>query len=261
MSLAVNSTISLPPPHLLLSELLGASAVIGCTPSRSWIRSAIFPVLCTCSYYIIRYAKLYIRPRWASLPGSFAVAVILRYIDFGLIRHWNFADRGPVPSLSAESSNPTSSFLSRLIHGCYTLWSFRHSNPPYEVKDVPHFSSSGPSYVPSKWQWVVQQAVAGAACYLLLDPLPQHAPPVNAAQLFDPALIRVFAWWHSGTVSELRLRALTTSGFAVTLFCTIQGVQSLAAALAVGMSVSRVEDWRPAFGDVRDAYCLKNVWR
>jgi hypothetical protein len=266
MSSAINSTISLPPPHLLLFELLGASAVIGCTPSRSSIRPAILPVLCTCSYCIIRDARLYMRPRWASLLGGFTVAVLFRYLDLGLIRRWNFEDRGPAPSpsvttpASIKSNKSASSFFSRLTYGWNTLWSFRHVNTPYEVKHVPHFSSSDPSYVPSKWRFIAQQAAAGIACYLVLDLLAQRAPPVNAAQLFDPALIPVFARWRSVTVSDLRLRALTISGFAVTFFCIIQGTQSLAGALAVGTGVSKVEDWRPAFGDIKDAYCLKNVW-
>ncbi|KAF2826078.1 hypothetical protein CC86DRAFT_370190 [Ophiobolus disseminans] len=71
----------LPPPHLLLFELVSTSAAIGCTPSGSWIRPATLPLLSACFYCIIQDGALYMRSRWASLLGGFSVAVLLRYLD------------------------------------------------------------------------------------------------------------------------------------------------------------------------------------
>jgi hypothetical protein len=271
MASAVQPGLSLPPPHLLLFELIGASAAVGCTPARSWLRPAALPVLSACSYYIIRYGALYMRPRWASLLGGFSVAVLLRYIDVGLITRWNFENKGPAspstPTINMaaqpqntlpESSNAT--FLTRLQYGWNTLWSFRQVNTPYEVKNVPKFSSSDPHYIPPRWTFVLQQAASAVVCYLALDLLGQRPPPSNPAQLFDPALIPLLSRLHSVTASETKLRALTIAGFGVTFFFVIQGFQSFAAALAVGSGLSSVENWRPAFGSIWDAYSLKNVW-
>jgi hypothetical protein len=258
------SPFSLPPPHLLLFQLLSASAAIGLTPSTSWLRPAALPVLSTCSFYIIRDAAQSMRPRWAALLGGFSVAIVLRYLDIGLLSRWSYENHGPAPSRLSSSPSGNKerddSFLQRLKYGWYTLWSFRQVNTPWEVKNVPTFSTSVPSYVPSRGPFVVQQAAAAWTCYILLDLLAQRAPPANPAQLFDPKLVPVFARWHSVTASEVKLRFLTIAGFAATFYCIIQGFQSMAAALAVGAGVSPVENWRPAFGSVLDAYSLKNVW-
>jgi len=270
MSLSNLSGFSLPVPHLLLFELVSASAAIGCTPSRSWIRPATLPILSACSYCIIRDGALYMRPRWASLLGGFSVAVLLRYLDVGLISRWNFESKGPAsPSPTVDkaghsqtdtAASSSSTLLTRLLYGWYTLWSFRQVNTPHEVKHVPKFSSADPDYVPSQRRFVLQQAMSAVVCYLLLDLLSQRPPPSNPAQLFDPTLVPVFSRLHSVTASEIKVRALTIAGFGVTFFLIIQGFQSFAAALAVGAGLSPVENWRPAFGSIWDAYSLKNVW-
>jgi hypothetical protein len=211
------------------------------------------------------------RPRWASLLGGFSFAVLLRYIDVGLITHWNIENKGPASSSTPtidmaaqsqktlpESSNVT--FLARLQYGWNTLWSFRQVNTPYEVKNVPEFSLFDPHYIPPRWPFVFRQAASAVVCYLALDLLGQRSPPSNPAQLFNPALIPLFSRLHSVTASEIKLRALTIAGFGVTFFFIIQGFQSFAAALAVGSGLSSVENWRPAFGSIWDAYSLKNVW-
>jgi hypothetical protein len=269
MNAIVHSGFILPPPHLLLFELISASAAIGCTRPGSWIRPAALPLLCACSYRIVRDGTSYMRPRWASLLGGFSVAILYRYLDIGLISKWNFEDQGPAlpptthttarvpvrPSASLEAV-----FFARLEYGWYTLWSFRQVNTPHEVKNVPKFSSSDPSYVPSRWKFVLQQAISAAVCYLGLDLLGQRPQPSNPSELFSPALVPVLSRLHSVTASEIKLRAMTILGFAVTFFLIIQGFQSFAAALAVGAGLSPVENWRPAFGSILDAYSLKNVW-
>lgn len=40
----------------------------------------------------------------------------------------------------------------------------------------------------------------------------------------------------------------------------IQGFTSVGALLAVGLGLSKVENWRPAFGSLAEAYSLKNIW-
>jgi hypothetical protein len=265
MNLVPRPNFLLPPPYLLLLELISASAAVGCTSSASWLRSATLPVLSACAYGIIRDGTLYMRPRWASLLGGFSVAVLLRYFDIGLISRWNFEDRGPAKPQTEPVTHKdvrpstTSGLLARLQFGWQTLWSFRQVNTPYEVKNVPGFRSSEPSYVPTRWTFVCQQAVSAVTCYILLDLLGQRPPPSNRAQ-FNSTLIPVFSRLQSVSAAELKLRALTITGFGVTFFLVIQGFISLAATTAVGTGLSPVESWRPAFGSIWDAYSLKTLW-
>ncbi|PVH94908.1 hypothetical protein DM02DRAFT_691959 [Periconia macrospinosa] len=263
--------LALPPAHLLLFQLIGASAAVGCPSPESWVRPAVLPILSACSYGIMKNGNAYMRPRWASLLGGFSVAVLLRYLDVGVINRWNFESQGPVGTKKAahenteghsstlRSSPSTDTFFNRMRYGWYTIWSFRQVNTPYEVRNVPRFSDFDPNYVPSRATFVLRQAASAIICYLLLDLLSQRPPPTDLSR-FDPALIPLFSRLPSVTAAELRLRALTITGFAVTFFLIIQGAQSFAAALSVATGVSPVRNWRPAFGSIWDAYSLKNVW-
>jgi hypothetical protein len=258
---------SLPPPCVLLFELLASSAVVGVTRSDSRIRPATFPILSTCAYSIIQNGSQHMRPRWASLLGGFSVAVLLQYLDLGIISRWNFSDRGPAGSQdeppNVEDSTPLRSYpttFQKVLFGWNAMWSFRHVNSPYEVKNVPPFSAVGSKYIPTKRAFVLKHSTVACICYLLLDLLGARKPPANAAQIFSPDLVPVFSRLGSITTAEIKTRALTITGFALTFYCVIQGFQSLAAAIAVGLGLSKVENWRPAFGSLSDAYSLKNVW-
>jgi hypothetical protein len=151
-------------------------------------------------------------------------------------------------------------FWNRLWFRWNSMWAFRRVNSPYEVKNVPPFSSSDPSFVPSKWTFVAQRLAITATCYLVLDLLAPRTPPTNAAGMFDPSFIPMISRIGDITFSELKRKALMISGFAVTFYCIIQTAQSFGAAVAVASGLSKVESWRPAFGSLTDAYSLKNVW-
>lgn len=263
MNSSLASFMALPPPHLLLFELLASSAVVGLTAPNSLIRPATLPVLATGVYAIVQGASQHMRPRWASLLGGFSFALLLQYIDLGLISRYNYPDRGPAQSPDAQSESQTeskASVIERLGFGWHAMWSFRHVNSSSEVRNVPPFSKLDPAYVPPKRGFVLQQFSAALVCFLLLDLLAARKPPSNAAQVFNPRLVPVFSRLSEVTAAEVKIRALTIAGFAATFYCVIQGCQSFAAALAVGLGFSPVENWRPAFGSVADAYTLKNVW-
>lgn len=140
------------------------------------------------------------------------------------------------------------------------MWAFRRVGMLEEAKNVPPFSNTDRSYIPSRWAFVSRQAAAAFTCYLLLDMLGSRKPPANARELFNPELVLLFARLSGVTAAEIKRRALAIAGFAVTFYCVIQGFQSLSATVAVALGLSKVENWRPAFGSVADAYCLKNVW-
>ncbi|KAF2865631.1 membrane bound O-acyl transferase family-domain-containing protein [Massariosphaeria phaeospora] len=269
------SSLSLPPPPVLLTfQLLTSATIIGFTPPSSWLRPAALPLLSACAACIVRNAPAYMRPRWGSLLGGFSVALLLQYVDLGVISRWGFGDGGKVAAKEREGDddddadvrkasrnrNRNSSVAARFAFGWHALWSFRHINSPHSVPSIPPFSTASPAYVPPRRRFVAQQCAVACTCYILLDLLAARPPPANAAQIFNPALVPFFARLGSVTGAEIKLRALSIAGFAFTFYCVIQGFQSLAAAVAVGLGVSGVEEWRPAFGRLADAWRLKNVW-
>ncbi|KAJ4305439.1 hypothetical protein N0V90_000970 [Kalmusia sp. IMI 367209] len=258
--------IALPPPHLLLFQLAASSAVIGFTSPNALARPATVPLLGTCVYLIARTSTRYMRARWASLLGGFSFALLLQYLDLALVRNLSFENARSESDAQKKIKQPLRdevsqvAMLDRFKFGWNWMWSFRRVGTPQEPRNIPPFSKTNPSYVPSRWSFVAQQTAAAVTCYLLLDLLAARKPPANAHELFNPELIPLFSRLSSVTTAEIKRRALTIGGFAVTFYCIIQGFQSFSTAVAVASGLSKVENWRPAFGSVADGYSLKNVW-
>jgi hypothetical protein len=242
---------ALPPPHILLFELLLSSATIGLTPPSSLIRPAALPILGTCVYAIVHTSPQYMRARWAALLGGFSFTVLLQYTDVAVISKRNCS--------APHDCNAHPSLLGRWRRGWTVLWSFRHLDTPSEAKHTPHFDANDKTYIPPRAGFVARQALAAAVCYLVLDLIAQRPPPANPQALFHPSLIPFFARLPSVTAPQVKLRFLSLAGFAVTFYCIIQGATACAASLAVGLGLSDVRSWRPAFGAVADAYSLKKL--
>lgn len=65
-----------------------------------------------CSHLIISQGAIYIRPRWASLFGNSGVAILLRYLDAGLIHQWNFEHLRPeLSNVAPAAPNRSGSIL------------------------------------------------------------------------------------------------------------------------------------------------------
>lgn len=93
--------------------------------------------------------------------------------------------------LSSKDSDglPAHKFWNPLSFGWSSMWAFRRVNTSYEVKHVPPYSSSDPSYVPPKWTFIGQRLLVTAACYLVLDLLALRKPAVNNTGIFGPAQV------------------------------------------------------------------------
>ncbi|PQE23046.1 hypothetical protein CJF32_00004434 [Rutstroemia sp. NJR-2017a WRK4] len=262
-----------PAPIAFLAQLSISSITIGFTPAYSFIRPAAFPLVSACVYSILNGAKTQMRPRWASLLGGASFMFLLQYLDLGLVRQWNWRDRGPA---STEDLNTTKKHAeegrahvsqakehdvwAKLRWAWSSMLALRHVNTKYEARNVPVFKASDPTFVPSKPAFLVRESIIALICYLLLDLMAQRPPSPNAPQLFDEALIPVFRRLGDVTLPQLWLRALSLAGFAVTFWALIRGYAAAAGALTVALDVNEPRDWRPPFGSLFQAYSVKNLW-
>lgn len=140
------------------------------------------------------------------------------------------------------------------------MWAYRHLNSKYEIKNVPPFSTEDSAFNPPRWPFVFRRTLLAAVYYLLADLLSARPPPKNNAALFDDALVPVFRRLGSITSSQLQLRALSTAGFWLTVYCVVQGGHAVASAMAVTLGLSDVGQWRPIFGSVSVSYTLRDFW-
>ena len=273
LSLLASPLSSFPAPLAILTQLTLSSATIGLTPACSLARPAAFPLISACVYSVLTGARVQMRPRWASLLGGASFMFLLQYLDLGLVRRWNWHDRGPAPSkgltrrekdnqggrASVSPANEHSAWA-EFCWGWSSMFALRHVNTRHEARNTPAFKDSDPSWVPSKPAFLARESAVALLCYFLLDLMAQRPPAPNAPQLFDEALVPVFRRLSEVTLPQLRLRALSIVGFAATFWALIRGYAAAAGTLTVALGVNEPRDWRPPFGSLFQAYSVQNFW-
>jgi hypothetical protein len=85
-------------------------------------------------------------------------------------------------------------------------------------------------------------------------------PTTNAAS-FSPEMIPFFARLDQVSSQEVIRRLVTTLGVGFGVYCVELGVHSIVAFLDVGLGISEVQQWRPLFGSLKDAYTVRRFWR
>ncbi|MCJ1267838.1 hypothetical protein MMC22_007724 [Lobaria immixta] len=207
------------------------------------------------------------RSPWAAFVGGFSITFLLQYISAALLSRWSFTTSGPSTAPSPQNLKPdreknTAGELlgARLKFGFLAATSFRHTDTPYEVKNVPHFSAQDPNYVPSRTEFLRRKVITILICYLVLDLLSLDADAETNSINFSPEKIPLFTRLGDVTGKELLMRLFATLGFGACVYIFQTGVQSIFALLDVGLGMNEVKSWRPMFGPPRDAYTLRRFW-
>jgi hypothetical protein len=186
------------PILLVLTEMIITSIVVGFTlPSSTIIRCGTFPFMALCMWQCIPTSiEHMVHTPWASLVSGYAVVFLFHFIDVALLSRWSFRTGGPRtgPGLQVRSSstkaqlakyerNPSvhvdnhGSWWDKFVFGLSITCSFRFIGTPYQVRNVPRFSNSDPSYVPSRAQFLRRAALIIFVCYLALDATTSNMNP------------------------------------------------------------------------------------
>ncbi len=269
--------LQLYPVLLLVTEVVIISLITGFSSSSSILRIAALPFVALCVCLAIPACTTHMQRRpWGAFVGGYSITFLLQYINVALLSKWSFENHGPLmvaPSTSQEfkakddsgdtksQKDVTNSIWSRGKFGLLTATSFRHSGTSYEVKNVPRFSSRDPSYIPSRWEFLRQKAATALTCYLVLDLFGLFSDPTTNAASFSPEMIPFFARLDQVSSQEVIRRLVTTLGVGFGVYCVELGVHSIVAFLDVGLGISEVQQWRPLFGSLKDAYTVRRFWR
>lgn len=257
------------PLFLLAAEILSTALVIGFTPSSSPLRFIFLVLLSLCVCTAIPTCTDHIpRNPWAAFVAGYLATLLLQYISTAVLGRWSFDNQGPRPlnAASAESKSgnlyklPRSlraTFWDRLKFGFQVTTSFRYIGTPYQVRNLPHFSASDPSYIPSRSKFLSRKAIIFLVSFSVLDLISLSADP----QLdFSPETIPLFTRVGHITSQQLLTRLITTLGYGIAVCSFQQLVHSIVALIDVGFGFSKVESWRPLFGSPGEAYTLRRFW-
>lgn len=268
------------PLFLLAIEILSIALVTGFTPSSSPFRIVVLVPLCLSVWRAIPTCTDHIpRNPWAAFVAGYLATFLLHYTSTAVLSRWSFDNQGPNPINVALAERHTAksgtiidgkpgrqrsandglraTFWDRLKFGFQVATSFRHIGTPYQVKNVPPFSSSDPNYIPSRSNFLCRKGIILLISFTVLDLINLGAdPPLD----FSPQTIPLFARMSHVTGQQLLTRLITTLGYGIAVCSFQQLAHSIVALIDVGFGFSKVEFWRPMFGSPWEAYTLRRFW-
>ncbi|SPO01745.1 related to TRI7 - trichothecene biosynthesis gene cluster [Cephalotrichum gorgonifer] len=254
--------------------------IAGFTSARSILRPLGFIVYLLTTWFSLSMFDDYVQaPGWVArtvasafpqISLTFFERMIVRKITFEV--HGNNVASGEAPKGTTTNGNAKgagsaaklgpgkiSGFRSRYAFGQQVASSMRGLGTPWEIKHIHHFDSRDPTFLPSRGMFIVRNLLKVVACYfghrfcittqLNLDHslmLPEHVPFLRRIGELS--------------ATEVGLRYIATVTTVLSIYCFIQGGYSLGAAASVMLNSKAIKDWRPIFGDLSDAYCLRNFW-
>ena len=209
----------------------------------------------------------------ASLFGGSSVGWAIHYIEIALLSRWSYENRGPNPPFQQQldrnkhphkdtvSELNTVRFLKRLRFGYLVTFSFRNCGTPYEVKNVPHFSSQVPEYVPTRSRFLRRTAASSLICYLFLDLSGLGMQPDRNPNLYSSERVHLLTRFGDISREELLIRTLTSLSVWASMYCIVMLYQDISAFVCVISRLNEVKSWRPAFGPLKEAYSIRRFWR
>lgn len=267
------------PLTLDLLQITTVAFVVAYTSATSIVRPAIFPVILVIPWYSIPTCSYRVyHSMWAGIIGSHSSTYLLQYIEIALLSKWSFESCGPginpqdLRLARAESRNHLLETKNPKDKGQGTVWDrmrfgfsacfdSRMNGRPLEVKGVPPFSSSNPTYIPTRGEFLRRTIVKVSFSYLVLDILTASANPATNATVYSLRLVPFFSRLQEVSIEEVITRILTSTGLWASIYCMMQIMHGTVAILAVASGLSEVRTWRPLYGPLSEAYTIRQFWR
>lgn len=245
-------------------------------------RCGCLVVLSLLTWHCVARCPTYIhRSSWAQSVGGYTLALVLHYVDVGVLNSWDFELQGPVrdfakgpivrhekarlPSEKDSTSDPATtqevnddSILARLKFGLWVFCSWRFVDTPYQVRNVPKLEDN---LRHNRSAFLIHTGVTIAICYLILDGMLLSQDPQVAAKFFSEEKTALFSRLGSVTLEELSMRFFAALGLGVSLVSVQRGAYCILALICVGLGFNEPEQWPPFNGSLSEAYCLRKFWR
>ncbi|KAI9706837.1 MAG: hypothetical protein M1812_008212 [Candelaria pacifica] len=280
MAHANSPPLLLHPIIIFFYEQLIIALTAGFTSPRSPLRLLGLVVLSGWLWVALTTGQGHYHNRgWAPrvFAGSHA-SILVMYIDRILMKKWSFRtglvdpDHHPkkgsheasteqiTTQVEKETIAKPDGFGARLGYGFAVMDSARGAGTPWEVKNLPHFSTRDPSYVPSQSVFLLRNALAIVICYFghnyfMSGPF-WGSNDILLTSPYIPFLSRL------GDVStaEIVLRARVTLMYFTSQYCFLQFFYSLAAVANVSFKPQDLPLWRPLFGPFSEMYSVRQFW-
>jgi hypothetical protein len=205
------------------------------------------------------------------IVAQFLWVYVMRSFDLLLFRQAYFPPEGVVeiPSTLGEKDAvgqaegkakrmSRASTVSRFRQSFYLFFTLRDVGTPYAVKNIPPFSASNPTSIPSRAAFLRHHIIIAVIGYLVAD-IPSIMPAIDpqlAAQMNLPVFSRLLHISLEEAISRFALTALSW----IIGMATLSFFHSSLAILFVGLRLSEPRFWPPQFGSLKDSHSLRGWW-
>ena len=241
--------------------------LVAFTSPDSFLRPLFLPILFVCNYALIpNYLSYISRPPWAGFISGATLDGFLEYIEKVNLSQWSYVNYGPSPTKSDNRPSSTrqrkqeGTTWERLKFGYWVALSTRYIGSPYQARNVPPYSYSNPSYIPSRSAFLLKRASIFILCYLVIDIMSQLNQPLTNPTTYAEGSVPFFTRLQDITIDELVTRTMTTIFYWFGLYVIVQGYYSGLAFLSVASGLDHPGLWRPFNGPLSQAYTIRGFW-
>ena len=247
--------------HLL--EQVTLLLVLAYTRANTLIRTATLPVM---FLIFVQAMKLDSSPDtrklYRVLLSDWASVVLLQYIDTALISRWDWSHGGPTSFKGGTNilvaKTPAAS---RLCWALEVTTNQRWTRTPWEIKNIPPFSTREPNYTPSRSKFVIQRLLIATVTYMTVNILSSnHADPAVKQVMFSVRQEKVFSRLSEISGEEIIKRVIVTSTIWITIYCIVTTIYNVISVLAVATGIYESADWRPLFGKLGQLTTVRGFW-
>ncbi|MCJ1228658.1 hypothetical protein MMC12_005319 [Toensbergia leucococca] len=150
-------------------------------------------------------------------------------------------------------------FWARIWWATKLLSNFRGIDTSWTVPNIPPFSRSNKSYVPSRKAFLMSRLITVILTYLTIDFLASLTVP-DKQTTFSLSTQPIFSRLSEITLDEITIRVGSTLALGLYLIISLIASYDTLAILAVGLGISPPKNWPPIFGSFLSAYTLRNFW-
>lgn len=261
--------------YLPIQTSLIASLIAFSSPT-SLLRPLLLPILVICNYYLLStYSSYVARPPWVGFVSGATLGGLLDYVEKLLLSQWSYASHGPSAqpvttkkadkgwdnrAASSRQSKREGNIYDALKFGFWTATSNRYINSPYQARNVPPYSYSNPSFVPTRSAFLLKKASTFIICYLAIDLLAQGNQPDKNPTLYAESRVPFFTRLDDVTFDEVVTRTITSVFYWIGSYMVVEGYYTGLAFLSVTSGFDHPELWRPNFGPVSQIYTIRGFW-
>jgi hypothetical protein len=150
------------------------------------------------------------------------------------------------------------STMSRFRQSFYLFFTLRDVGTPQAVKNIPPFSTSNCTWIPSRAEFLRRHIIIAIIGYLVAD-IPSILPPTDP-ELVAQMSLPVFSRLLHISLKEAINRFILTASTWIFGMATLSYFHSSLAILFVGLRLSEPRFWPPQFGSLKDSHSLRGWW-